>query len=93
MSPIQQAVRQIIAKSPAGWNEEDKRQAIRAAEELVVLTARKAAGEDVEEDLLNASAQCKAIVARAEIDSANAVLQGIVTAVSEVATRALIAAL
>ena len=93
MSPIQTAIRQIIAKSPAGWSEDDKRQAVRAAEELVVLTAQKAAGQDVDEDLLHASAQCKAIVARAQIDSANAVTQAIVTAISEVATRALLAAI
>lgn len=93
MSPIQAAVRQAIARSPAGWSEEDKRRAILAAEDLAVLTARKAAGEDVDEELLNTSAQCRAIAARAALSSAQAVHEAIIGAISEVATRALLAAL
>lgn len=68
MSPIQQLVRQAIAKSPAGWSEEDKRQAVIAAEDLAVLTARKAAGEAVDDEILNAAAACKAIAAQARTD-------------------------
>ena len=93
MSPIQQAVRNIIARSPVGWSEEDKRQAVIAAEDIAMLTTRKALGENVDDELLNATAACKAIAARAAISSAKAVHEGIITAISEIATRALIAAL
>lgn len=93
MSPIQQLVRQAIAKSPAGWSEEDKRQAVIAAEDLAVLTARKAAGEAVDDEILNAAAACKAIAARAAISSAQAVHEAIIGAITEVSTRVLLAAL
>lgn len=93
MSAISEALAGIIAKSPAGWSEADKLQAILAAEDLAVLAARSATGEDVAEELALAAASAKNIAARAAVSSARAVHEAILGAITQVAGRALLAAI
>lgn len=93
MSPFQQALRQVIARSPVGWEEKDIRQAVRVGERLTVLMAQQAAGEDVAEDLATVSASAKNIGSRAAVATAQAMHEAIIGAVVEVSTRALLAAL
>lgn len=93
MSPFQRALRQVVARSPAGWSEEDIRQAVRVGERLMVLLARQAAGEDVAEDLATVVASSKNIAARATVGPAKAFHEALVGAVAEVSSKLLIAAL
>ena len=93
MSPFQRALRQVIARSPAGWTEEDIRQAVRVGERLTVLLARQSAGDDVAEDLRTVQASSANIAARATVGPAQAFHEAIVGAVAEVSSKLLLAAL
>lgn len=93
MSPFQQTFRQIVARSPLAWSEEDIRQGVRVGERLTILMAQQAAGQDVAEDLATVSASAKNIGSRASVGTAQAMHEAIVGAIAEVATRALLAAI
>lgn len=94
MSPslVQQALQRVIARSPAGWSEADKLQAIRVGERYVQLLARSAAGEDVEEDLKTVKASSLNIAAGAEVGIAQALHESAIEAIAAVSARVLLAA-
>jgi len=93
MSPIQSAVRQAVAASPAGWSEEDIRQAVRIGERLSILYAEHAAGQDRTEAIATVSASAKNIAAASVQGSGKVIYQSIIGAIADVASKALIAAL
>lgn len=92
-SLVQLALQRVIDRSPAGWSEQDKIRAVRVGERYVLLLARSAAGEDVEEDLKTVKASSLNIAAGAEVGIAQALHESAIEAVAAVSARVLLAAI
>lgn len=92
-NPIADALDRVIAASPVGWTIEQKERAIRSAVDLADLSARQAAGEDVEAELTQAAAVAKNIAAAAAVSSGTAIHEAVVGTLSDILRRALIGGL
>ncbi len=92
MSPIEEALQRVVSATPLGWTPEDIARAARVSVDLAALSARKAAGEDVETELAIAKATALNIAAGAQLSAGTAIRDALIEVTTKILTGVLLGA-